>query len=166
MDYFQLQSLFYYQQKNNIKLHRNTNALELKSLSRRLKYTPKTLLHPYRISQDRLDKDKNISDDGITNNTMSIESLNSEVEFNIMEKPITVIRRHYTKQMVDCEKNNKIMVENCFNECQQEKFISNQTDGTNMLKNDTTLSETCNPILDSQSKVSFVNPIKKIDIVI
>ncbi|CAF0996672.1 unnamed protein product [Rotaria sordida] len=154
MSYPQPQSSLHYQQKNRI-VHRNTNAFEPKSLPQRSKCKPKNLLHPYRISKDRHMNDTNTSKEEMINKIISIESADHEVEFYMVKKPTTIVGRHHSSQMADGDKKNEIILENSFDEFQQQRFTNDQEHIIDMMYKDIIRPVPYKPTVNNRLKTSL-----------
>ncbi|CAF4675746.1 unnamed protein product [Rotaria sp. Silwood1] len=153
MSYPQPQASLYYQQKKKT-IDRNRNALESISLSQRSKCKPKNLLHPYRTSKDRYENTANISQERKINKIMSIESVDHEVEYYMVKKPTTITKLDYSSQMADGDKKNEIILDNSFDEFQQQRFTNDQEHIIDMMHKDIIRPIPCKPTVNDRLKTS------------
>jgi len=154
--YPQPRSSFYHQQKKK-NIDRNTNAVEPTSTSSRLsKCKPKHLLHPYKRSKDHYANYMHTSRRRMINRIMSIESSDHEVEFYMRKESTKPVRYHHSLQMADGDKKNEKILENFFDQFQQQRFINDHEHMIDMMHHDIIRPVPYKPTFNSRLKQSSV----------
>ncbi|CAM4827703.1 unnamed protein product [Rotaria magnacalcarata] len=151
--YSEPQSLLYCRQKQKVTC-RNTNAMEPTCLVQPSKYKSKNLIHPYRISNARCTRYSNTSEKGIINRIMSIESQDHEVEFYMMKNPMIPAKTRHSLQMADGDKINQNVLENYFDESQQQRFTNDREHIIKMLQKDVIRPVPHKPMTNDRLKIS------------
>ncbi|CAF5220480.1 unnamed protein product [Rotaria magnacalcarata] len=90
---------------------------------------------------------------------MSIESQDHEVEFYMMKNPMIPATTRHSLQMADGDKINQNVLENYFDESQQQRFTNDREHIIKMLQKDVIRPVPHKPMTNDRLKISSVNII-------